>query len=269
MLSLIWRTIKNRKTPLISYTLGAVSLLWMMLAMYPLFEERQVEFDKLLQAYPKDVFKALGMDFSEFTLATVESWIAVEHLSMMWPILAIIMVIAFGGAMIAGEIEKGTIETILAQPISRLKIYLSKYFAGVISYFIFVVVSFYAIIPLAYLHDIDFKIENWTTAAILGFLFGLAIFSLSMLASSIFSEKSKSNFTIGGILLLMYVLNIITKFKENIEDLKYLSFFHYYDYSAAMNRNTIDDTTIWVFLGVSVVATILGAIWFIRRDIAE
>lgn len=268
MLALIWRTIRSRKTSIISYTLGAVSLLWMMLAMYPLFADRQKEFDKLLQAYPKDVFKALGMDFAEFTLANVESWIAVEHLSLMWPIIAIIMVIAFGAAMIAGEIEQGTIETILAQPISRLKVYLGKYIAGVISFFFFVVVSLYAIIPLAYIHDIKYKIENWTTSAILGFLFGLAVLSLSMMASTFFSEKNKPAFVVSGLLLLMYVGKIVTEFKENWENLKYLSFFYYYDYSAAMNRNTIDDLAIWVFLGVSVVATVIGAIWFMRRDIA-
>ncbi len=268
MLSLIWRTIKNRKISLIAYSLGAVALLWMILAMYPLFAEKQAELEKFIQAYPEEVFTAMGLDVAEFTLDTVESWVAVEHLSLMWPIVAIIMAVAFGGAMIAGEIEKGTIETILAQPISRLNIYFSKYFAGVISILIFVVVSLYAIVPLAYLHDIDFKIENWTTSAILGFLLLLAIFSLSMMATAIFSEKSKANFTIGGVLMLMYVIDIVANFKESLKDLKYLSFFHYFDYSAAMNRNILDETSIYVFLGVSVVATILGAIWFIRRDIA-
>ncbi len=268
MFTIFWRTIKNRKTSLIAYSLGAVGLLWMILAIYPLFAERQADLEKFIQAYPEEIFTAMGLDVAEFTLDTVESWVAVEHLSLMWPIMAIIMVVAFGGAIIAGEIEKGTIETILAQPISRLKIYFSKYLAGVISLLIFVIVSLYAIIPLAYLHDIDYKIENWTTFAILGFFFSLAIFSLSMLASSIFSEKGKSNFTIGGIFMLMYVVDIVANFKESLKDLKYLSFFHYFDYSAAMNKNTLDETAIWVFLGVSVVATILGAVWFIRRDIA-
>ncbi len=268
MLSLIWRTIKNRKTSLTAYTLGAVGLLWMVLAIYPLFAERQAELEKFIQAYPEEVFTAMGMDAAEFTLDTVESWVAVEHFSLMWPIVAIIMAIAFGGAMIAGEIEKGTIETILAQPLSRLKIYFSKYFAGIISLIIFVVVSIYAIIPLAYLHDIDYKIKNWTTSAVLGFLLVLAIFSFSMLATAVFSEKSKANFTVGGILMLMYVVEIIANFKESLADLKYISFFYYFDYSAAMNKNTIDEKAIYVFLGFSLVATILGALWFVRRDIA-
>ncbi len=268
MLSLIWRTIKDRKVSLIAYSLGAAIFMEMYVAMFPFFADKQVEFDKLLQAYPKEVFQAMGMDLADFTLANFESFLGVEHFSLVWPIMVIIFVIAFGGAQIAGEIEKGTIETVLAQPISRLKIFLGKYLAGVISLVAFCAVSVFSVIPLAALHGVDYRLENYWTMSILGFLFALAIFSISMLAASIFSEKGKSNFTIGGIILAMYVINVISSFKESLKDLKYLSFFYYYDYAAAIMHNKIDGLTIWVFLGVSVVATILGALWFMRRDVA-
>lgn len=268
MLSVIWRTIKNRKISLIAYSLGTLAFLEMYVAMFPLFADKQKEFSRLLDLYPEQLFQALGMDKASFNLAKIESFVATEYFSLIWPIMTIILVIAFGGAQIAGEIEKGTIEIILAQPISRLKIYFSKYLAGLANLFVFVVVSIFAIVPISMLHNVDYRIENWTTMAILGFLFGLAVFSFSMLTSSIFSEKGKSNFAVGGIIISMYVINIISTFKESLKDLRYLSFFHYYDFSAAMNKNTIDNTAIWVFLGVSVVTTILGSIWFIRRDVA-
>lgn len=268
MFTIFWRTIKNRKISLIAYSLASVAFLEMYVALFPMFADRQEEFDKLLELYPDQLFQALGMDKASFTLAKIESFVAAEHFSLIWPIMLIILVIAFGSVQIAGEIEKGTIETILAQPISRLKIFFSKYLAGLFNLLIYVVISIFTIVPLAMLHSVNYKLENWITMAILGFLFGLAVFSLSMLASSIFSEKGKSNFTVGGIIILMYVINVVATFKENLKDLRYLSFFYYYDFSAALNKNTIDNTAIWVFLGVSVVATVLGAIWFMRRDIA-
>lgn len=268
MLSLIWRTIKDRKISLISYSLGSAVFLWMYVAMFPMFAEKQAEFDKLFKAYPKEVFQAIGMDPAQFTLSRFESFVAVEHFSLVWPILVIILVIAFGGAMIAGEIEKGTIETILAQPISRLKIYFSKYLAGIVNIIVFTVVSVFAVVPLAEIHDVKYDLKNFAIMAILGFLFALAIFSLSMLATSIFSEKGKANFSVGGIILLMYVINVISDFKESLKDIRYASFFHYYDFTKAMLDAKIDSLSIWVFLGVSVVATVLGAIWFMRRDIA-
>lgn len=268
MLALIWRTIKNRKNSLIAYSIGAVIFMWMFVLIYPLFAESQVDFDKLLQAYPPEIFDAFGMDLADFTLTNFESFVGVEYFSIMWPILVIIFVISFGGAQIAGEIEKGTIEIILAQPISRLKIFFGKYLAGVASIVAFCFVSIFSVVPLAELYGVEYRLQNYWTVSILGFLFALAIFSLSMLATSIFSEKGKSNFTVGGIIAFMYIINIISGFKESIEDLKYLSFFHYFDYSPAILENKIDSLTVWVFFGVSVVATALAAFWFMRRDIS-
>lgn len=268
MLSLIWRTIRDRKISLIAYSLGAVAFLEMYVAMFPLFADKQAEFEQMLKAYPEQIFKALGMEKAAFTMANLQSFLATEYFSMIWPIMVIILVVAFGGAQIAGEIEKGTIEIMLAQPISRLKIFLGKYLAGMANIVVFSAVSIFAVIPLAALHDIDYKMENFWIMAILGFLFALAIFSLSMLSTSMFSEKGKSNFTVGGIIILMYVINVISTFKESLKDLRYLSFFYYYNFSAAMLEHKIDSLAIWVFLGVSVVATILGAIWFMRRDVA-
>ncbi len=191
MLSLIWRTIKNRKISLVAYALGAVVFLELYVAMFPLFADRfdQAEIDKLLQAYPEQIFQAIGMDPAEFTLAKFESFLATEYFSLVWPIMAIIFVIAFGGAQIAGEIEKGTIETVLAQPISRLKIFFGKYLSGVAALVAFTTVSIFAVVPLAALHGVEYELENFVTTAFLAFLFALATFSLSMLSSIIFSVK--------------------------------------------------------------------------------
>ena len=66
----------------------------------------------------------------------------------------------------------------------------------------------------------------------------------------------------------MYVLNIIAAIRESLADLKYASFFYYFNPSLALIYNKIDDYSYVVFLSVIVVFTILGAIIFSKRDIA-
>jgi ABC-2 type transport system permease protein len=268
MISTISRTLKDRKLSLFIYSLSMVGITEIYMALFPTFSSRQDEMSKLLDLYPEQMFKALGMDKSNFTLTKIESFLATEQYSLTWPIIVIIMAISFAGTQLAGEIEKGTIETLLSQPISRLKLYFSKYFAGVIYLTTFTLVSVYAVVPLAAIHNVSYNLANIHKMAALGLLFGIAIYSIAMLASSIFSEKGKSNFAVGGALILMYVANIVSAFKDNLKNLKYVSFFHYYDYSAALVKGTVEAKSVWVFLGVIVVATILGAIWFSRRDIA-
>jgi len=72
----------------------------------------------------------------------------------------------------------------------------------------------------------------------------------------------------GGILVAMYALNLIASLKENWEELKYLSFFHYFDYGAALIDKVIAWESLVVFVGVIFVSVIAGAIVFLKRDIA-
>jgi hypothetical protein len=80
--------------------------------------------------------------------------------------------------------------------------------------------------------------------------------------SSLFSEKGRANFIPAGILVLMYVLNIVAGLKDNLKNLKYFSFFYYYNPGKFLVYGEVDNRAWWVFLGTFLVATILAAIWF-------
>lgn len=268
MISVVLRTLKNRRLSIFAYSLSSVLFMWLYIALFPSFSKNQQDFDKLLEAYPEEIFKSLGIDKADFTLSRIESYLATEHFSFMWPIMLIILAVSFGSAMIAGEVEKGTIEVLLSQPISRLKLYISKYFAGVITVVFFAAVSVYAIVPLAAIYNVKYNLGNFNVMMILAVLFGLAVFSISMLATSLFSEKSKASFAVGGFLILSYVANVVSAFVDSLDKLKYLSMFHYFDFSKALNHGEMDINAIWVFGGITILATILGALWFQRRDIA-
>ena len=71
----------------------------------------------------------------------------------------------------------------------------------------------------------------------------------------------------GGILLVMYVLNVVAKLIEGFDNLKYFSFFHYYNYNDALIRNTLDTAGVLVFVGAAVIFTAAGALWFHKRDV--
>jgi ABC-type transport system involved in multi-copper enzyme maturation permease subunit len=129
-------------------------------------------------------------------------------------------------------------------------------------------VSVFSVIPLAEIYNVDYVIDNHLKIFILSFLFGWAIFSVSLMFSAMFSEKGRTYAASGGLLLLMYVLNLMASLKDNLENLKYGSFFYYYDFNKALIENNIEMLSILVFVGVTVVCTVVGAIWFNKRDIA-
>lgn len=266
MFTILWRTIKDRKISLIVYCLAAVLLMWMYVAMFPSIQKQSEALSGFMNSMPEAVFKAFGIE--EVDISTIESFLAMEHFSMVWPIMAIIMLLAIGGTGISGEVENGTAEILLSRPVSRLHIFFGRYLAGVFSLLVFTIISIFIIIPLAALHNIDYTPGNFVSVAIISFLFGWAVFSVSILFSAIFSEKSRVYMITGGILLAMYVLNIAAALMENLNDLKYISFFHHYSYNDAIIRNTINSTNVLVFVVVAIVCTAAAAMWFKKRDIA-
>ncbi len=186
---------------------------------------------------------------------------------MVWPILVIVMLLAIAGSGLAGELEQGTAELLLSRPVSRVRIFTARYLVGLFSLFVFTVVSVFAIIPLAAIHGIEYNLESFALVAVISFLFGWAVFSVAVLFSASFSERSRVYMVSGGIVLVMYVLNVLARLSENMEWLKFVSFFHYYDYNGALLESTLDSTDVLLFVAVIIVCTFGAMWWFVRRDI--
>ena len=266
MWAVFWRILKDRRIQILIYCLASIGLLWMYIALFPAFKDQSANLEQLIKSYPESFLKAFNFDIKSFT--TVEGYLATEQYSFVYPLMVIFMLVGFAGAAFAGEIEKGTIEILIAQPISRLKLFFSRYFAGLLILIIFTATSVYGAIPLARAYDISISAEAFSKLAILAFIFALAIYSIAIMLSAIFSDRGKVFFITGGILILMYVLNILASIKESLSDLKFASFFYYFNPAKALGHNEIDDWAYLVFLGVAVVCTLIGAIWFSKRDIA-
>lgn len=266
MFTIFLRIIKDRRTVTIIYCVTSILLLWMYIALYPSFKEQSAAMEQMLQSYPEGMLKAFNFDIKSFT--TLEGFLSTEQFSFMWPLLAILATVGFAGTAIAGEIEKGTIEITLSEPISREKLFISRYFAGLMILLIFVVVSVFSAIPLANIYNININNSGFAAMALLCFIFAWAIYSLAMFFSCVFSDKGKVFFISGGLIVLMYVVNIVSALKENLNNLKYGSFFYYYNPTNALYNNKIDDWAYVIFISTAIIFFIFGLIWFSKRDIA-
>ncbi|MFH0952549.1 MAG: ABC transporter permease subunit [Patescibacteria group bacterium] len=268
MWTLFWRIIKDRRTSLIIFSVSGILLLWMYIAMFPSFADQAEDFNKLMDTYPKGFMEAFGIDESSNVFSSVEAFVSIEHFSLIWPIMMIFMMIGLAGNGLAGQIEQGTVEILLSRPISRLKIYLARYLAGIFSLVVFGICSVFVAIPLASLHGVETSFMPYLIIFILGMMFGLAVLSIAMFLSAVFSEKGKTNMIMGGIVIGMYVLHLVSVLQDQFDILKYFSFFYYYDFNAATRYTTISVESSAVFLTVIVVLGIAGAWWYNRRDIA-
>ncbi|MEK9156421.1 MAG: ABC transporter permease subunit [Patescibacteria group bacterium] len=268
MWAIYWRTIRDRRSSLAIYVAITVILVWLYVSLFPEMAKQSERFNELMKAYPEQLMKAFGIESPGVIFSKLENFLAMEQYSLTWPILLVALFISWGGAALAGEIEKGTIELLLAQPVSRSKLFWSKYLSGLSGLIVFVLVSVYSAIPLAAAYDVSYRLAHFNKMAIIGFLFGWAIFSLAIFFSALFSERGRVYFLTAGVTLIMYVLNLVANLKESLSDLKYLSLFHYFNANDALMENKIDDLSYLVFIVSALVFSGLGALTFTRRDIA-
>ncbi|MCL5795823.1 MAG: ABC transporter permease, partial [Patescibacteria group bacterium] len=129
MNAIFWRTIRDRYLSTIIYLLSTVGLLWLYVAIYPSIKNSFSALESAMKLYPEALMKAFNVDINSYV--TIEGYISSEMFSLFWPLILIFISVGFAGGAIAGEIEKGTMELLLSQPVSRLKLFLEKYFAGI------------------------------------------------------------------------------------------------------------------------------------------
>jgi ABC-2 type transport system permease protein len=267
-LAIFLRIIKDKRTAFIAYTIGALLTIEMYVALFPAIQKQAVDLNKMLEAFPKGFMEAFGFNGTEALFSKVESYMSTEYFSFFWPIMVVTMVVAFANLMIVTEIERGTIEMSLAQPVSRLKLFFSRYLAGALYFVTFAIISIFAIIPIAKLNDVAFKLENYWTITGISILFGLSVFSIAAFFSSIFSEKGRATACSAALLILMYLMNIVGTLKDSLQNVQKFSIFYYFNPTEVFGNNHVVQNSIPVFVCVILAFTLAAAFWFNRRDIA-
>jgi ABC-2 type transport system permease protein len=260
--------LRDKWKTFVIYVLASIAFLEMYIALFPTISQQSGQLDQLLKNLPPEMFKAMGIDHSALSFGNMESFLSTEYMSFLWPILAIIFAISIANYICVNEIDKGTIETLASLPAKRLRVFTERYVAGLLLLVGFCIISILGAIPLATMHNLDYVFVNYLTATIGSFFFIWAVYSVSTLFSVIFSEKGKATMLSGGILILMYVIQIISSLNDDLKNLEYTSFFHYFNGSDLLAKNIYTEYSL-IFLGIFAIVSTIGAlIWFNRRDLS-
>lgn len=266
MKELIIKELRDRRKSSIAYWVGSFLLLWLFVLIFPSIQNSAKELQTAFESYPKEFLAAF--DLKDFNFNTLEKYLGAEQFSFTWPILVITLALSLAGNYFAGEIEKGTMGLSLSLPISRAKIFFSKYSAGMIDLAVFMIVSILGVIPLAMLHNIDFDLPRLLNLTILGMFFGAAIFSVASMLSTFASEKAKVYFPITGLLVAMYAMDIISNIKPSLDWLQYGSVFRYFNAQDVLADNDVSWMSYAVLGSTILISMAIGLFWFKRRDIS-
>lgn len=228
-----------------------------------------------MEAMPEAVKVAIGVTEEESLemlfpggVYDFRAWMNTEYMSW-WPLLVGVYAVVYCGGLVSREVERGTLDLLLSQPLRRTTFLLSKFGAfatlvigiGLVSFVVLAVGSLGIEAELGYWH--------LALAHVVAVLFVLAIAAYSTLASCLLLDPGRSLAVSGVVTALIYFLYILAPSIEAATWLQKGSLFYYFEPLQTLFRGTVNWAGIGVYLGVMLGALLLSVVVFQRKDIVR
>lgn len=123
-LSVFARGLRDSRRSLIWWVIGIAGYVAMIGSVWPTVRDNPA-LKKLTESYP-EALKAFVSFGGQFDFGTAAGYLGGELFSFMVPLLLLIAGIAAGARALAGEEESGTLDLLLAHPVSRTRVALEK-----------------------------------------------------------------------------------------------------------------------------------------------
>lgn len=237
----------------------------LMLLMYPAFKDAFSQLEELLSVYPEAFLEAFGMGEGGLDMSEIYGWFGVEGYLFTMLIGGSYAGI-LGGSILSKEEDDKTIEFLLSKPISRDRIVFGK--AIVVFINLAILNTFVSIILIAAFSIFgEFKFAVWALYSFAPLLAQCIFASISFLVS-IFVTKSRQVISISlGVVIGMYVVDLISKLTDQAENLKYITPYEYVNAVTIVNEQKIEP--LYLLISVIVITVTMIASWqlYIRKDI--
>jgi ABC-2 type transport system permease protein len=265
MFTIIRTELWQRRWSLLWWCVGVGAFVGLDVALYVTVKDDAAELNQLLARMPA-AFRALFADGADFL--SPEGFLSARIYYLLLPLLLTILGIGLGTSLIGKEEKQGTLELLLARPVSRTRLLIAKVLAGLTIVATVGVVAMVVAVVTAHPAGIDLSRKNiiLTTLAsvLLSLLFGVIAFLLSALGKPFRSGAA------GIAALIAFASYLIASLESLVEWLKWPALFspyHYYHPTAMLAGNESGTRIMLAYLAGILVIGIAAWIGFRRRDL--
>jgi ABC-2 type transport system permease protein len=231
---------------------------------YPSFHDQAKQLSQTFDNLPKAAVQLFGGSSDFFSPV---GYLNSQIFFLMLPLLLTMLAVALGSSLIAREEQDGTLQVLLARPVSRTGLLLAKIAAGTVVLGIVALVGMITVVLSAKLFDLD----QVSSAAIAGATFNsfLLAYSTGAIAFLLAATGRARGAAIGAGALIGFGGYLISSLSGTVEWLKVPAKIFPFDYfqSEAILRGTYHWVNALFFVGVAAICGILSYIAFRRRDL--
>ena len=258
------KTLRDMERGLVWWSLGLVALVALIVGVFPTVRDNK-ELNKLVQSYPEAI-KGLVSFGGVVDYTSGPGYLGSELFAFMVPLLLLVAAIGAGARAIAGEEERGTLDLLLALPLSRRRVVVEKLAAVLGELVVLGLVLWLSIVVAAPLVDLGISAGNAGAAVLYAVALAFAFGAISLLVGAATGHRGRAIGISAALAVAAYLVNSLSALVGVLDRIKEASpFFHY----AATNplRSGFEGGHLAFLLAVAAVAGVAAPLVFDRRDL--
>lgn len=260
MVNLLLQELKQKRGGIIGYGIGMALWAWIAFVIYPSMAEQFASFQL------PEFYKMFG-DMTD--IGSLEGFLAVEYLTWV-PILLGIYGLIAGTGTLAGEEDQGTLEQLMALPIPRWQLVLTKTLAIAIALLLILLIGHIGVWVgyQSILNQIETDIthSDLLRATLNGLPIVLLFTTFSLWLGAFLPHRREAGVVATTVFIATYFLQAFAGISEDVEKFQFLSPFYYYDGKAVLTGGW-NSGNLAVLLGMSLLFFVFALISFQRRNI--
>lgn len=266
MLGSVWsKSLRDIRRSLGWWALGLIGFVAIILAVWPTVKDSP-SIAKLYESYP-EALKAFTSFGGAVDYGTPAGYLGAELFSFMVPLLLLIAAIGAGARAIAGEEESGTLDLLLSNPISRVRLAMEKLGAIGVELLVLGVVLLAALAVGAAVEGMKIGFSHLAAATVDAVLLALAFGAISFLIGCAGGRKGWAIGMTSALAVAAYLLNSLAPLVPALKDVQPISPFYHYAASDPL-RSGLDAGHLTVLIVIAIVCSALAPLAFDRRDLA-
>jgi ABC-2 type transport system permease protein len=256
------KTLWDARRSLLGWVLAITAVGVMYAAFWPTVNTPEMQ--RALRNYPAGILEAFNYD----DLTSPAGYLGSSVYGLLIPLLVAVFAIAYGTRAVAGDEEAGTLELLLAHPVSRTRLALQRFaalFAALALVGVALWLGMLAIAGPAELKGVTATEFAGTTVQLV--LFGACLGGLAFAVGAGTGRKALALGASAGVAVLAYLANSVFPQLQGLEWTRDLSPWHWYLGGEPL-KNGLQTGDALLLLAVTAVLVAAGTWRFNRRDVA-
>lgn len=263
-LPMLRRAILDLRWMVLWYGLGIGLYALVIIQFWPVVREQTELMQQYLKAFPAGLMEAFGVT----DLTTFAGFLGAELLNFMWPLIASVFVIMAGTAVVAQEIDRGTVELWLSVPEARWRLLAAKLtalFLGVAAVAGLTALGIAAAVALV---GEEATVPGLLSLTVVLMSFGVAVAGYSALFSTLFRERGKAAGMAAAITVASYLASVIAGLSKDWEAARNLSLWTAFHPQVALESGAPVWSEVGVLIAIGTASALAALLVFERKDAA-